>query len=633
MCGISAYIGLTPGYNLAMDGLKMIQNRGYDSSGVCSITDKQTLRVSKYASKKDASAIELLEKDRDIHLNSKVLIMHTRWATHGCKTDENSHPHMCHKNKFALVHNGIIENYADIKKELIEKHSITFKSQTDTEVIVNLISVYYDMAIKELSKNNYTSENSETPINVVETAIKSAINRLEGTWGLVIICNDTPDRLYCARHGSPLLIGINDNYALIASEQSGFCSYVNNYVCLNDNDIVVIEKTNDQVVFKKLHQYEIRKVITQHVSTTPDPYPHWTIKEIHEQYESSLRSIGQGGRLKDDNKVRLGGLDSNISDLMELDNLILLGCGTSYNAGMHVLNLFKQISGFNTVQLFDGAEFSKFDIPKKCGKTGLLLLSQSGETKDLHRCISIAKEENLYMIGVINVVDSQIARDVHCGVYLNAGKEVGVASTKAFTSQVIVLTMIAVWFSQNRNINDNIRSKIIEDLRRLPTDIKTTIQLSHDTCKKVAKYLLDRDSVFILGKNRCESIANEGALKIKEIGYINANGYSSSALRHGPFALLEKGIPIILITPLDEFFVKNTNVLAEVKSREAFVIGVSDSDISELDYDLKIKICQNESFKGLLSVVPLQLIAYELAIMKGHNPDFPKNLAKTITVE
>jgi glucosamine--fructose-6-phosphate aminotransferase (isomerizing) len=633
MCGISAYIGLVPGFDISMDGIRMLQNRGYDSTGICSITSTDNgknnkLTVHKFASKLDVSPIKLLEDNRKEHENNNIMIGHTRWATHGPKTDENSHPHLDFSETFALVHNGIIENYAELKKELIEECGISFLSQTDTEVVVNLISAYYNgmitiegVNIKELSIDDR-----------VEFAVNKAISRLEGTWGLVIICTDTPNRMYCSRHGSPLLIGLADKYTIVASEQSAFCSYVNNYICLNDNDIVILEKKDEAVSFTKLHEYETRQVISGVTSTSPAPFPHWTIKEIHEQHDSALRAIGMGGRIGNDNSVILGGLDSHAADLVKIDNLIFLGCGTSYNAGMHVLDLFKRLSGFNTVQIFDGAEFTKYDVPK-LGKTGIVLLSQSGETKDLHRCITIAKEEDLFMIGVVNVVDSQIARDVHCGVYLNAGKEVGVASTKAFTSQIIVLTLIAVWFAQKRSINENARYRIMEDVKRLSLDIKLTIRSTYDSAHEVASYLTDKHSVFILGKNRCEAVANEGALKIKEIGYINACGYSSSALRHGPFALLEPGTPVILVAPNDEFFGKNKNVLEEVRSREAFTICISDCDINGLGVDIKIRTVYNESFRGLLSTIPMQLIAYELALRKGHNPDFPRNLAKTITVE
>ena len=613
MCGICAYIGYNDAYEYLMFGLKMLQNRGYDSAGICTIRDNKFI-IEKYASKSDITAVDLLDNKEDIFKNSSIGCVHSRWSTHGAKTDENAHPHVCYQNKFVLVHNGIIENYADIKKKLINTYNIPFKSQTDTEVIVNLISVMYNK------------------LQNTDLAIKKALNQLEGTWGLVIMDIDQPDKLYCARHGSPLLIGFGDNYAMVSSEQSGFCKYVNNYICLNNSDIVVLQKINDKIEFHKNNDYELRNITVDIGSLTPDPYPHWTIKEINEQHDSCMRAMGMGGRIMNDSQVKLGGLASHITELIDIDNLIMLGCGTSYHAGLHCVNLFKQMSGFNTVTVYDGAEFTKYDIPN-IGKTALLILSQSGETRDLHNALTIAKDNNLYTIGVVNVVDSLIAREVHCGVYLNAGKEVGVASTKAFSSQVVVLNMIAVWFAQIRNINAYKRRAIIQGLRRLPIDIKHTIDSVYDKCKQVAEYLKPHHSLFILGKDICESVAKEGSLKIKEIGYIHAEGYSSSALKHGPYSLIEPNIPIIIINPEDEYYPKNISIIEEVKSRCAYVISITDIDNDNNPADIIIKIPNNNPFRGLLSVIPMQIIAYELACYKGHNPDLPKNLAKCITVE
>jgi glucosamine--fructose-6-phosphate aminotransferase (isomerizing) len=623
MCGICAYIGYNESFEYLMFGLKMLQNRGYDSAGICAIDNNNNYVIQKYASlpgdtnAMGITAVEILDKKGDLFKNCTIGCVHSRWSTHGAKTDENAHPHQCYQGKFNLVHNGIIENYAIIKKKLIEKHGVTFKSQTDTEVIVNLISVMYNK------------------LQDTELAISSALEQLEGTWGLVIMDIDNPDKLYCARHGSPLLIGFGDDYAMVASEQSGFCKYVNNYICLNDHDIVVLRKHNNKIEFHKNKEYEIRYVTIDPGFLTPEPFEHWTIKEIHEQYDSSMRAMGMGGRIMNDNQVKLGGLASHITELIDVNNLIIIGCGTSFHAGLHCISLFKQISGFNTVSIYDGAEFTKYDIPT-IGKTALLILSQSGETRDLYSAIGVAKDLNLYMIGVVNVVDSLIAREVNCGIYLNAGKEVGVASTKAFTSQVIVLNMVAIWFAQIRNINIYKRRIIIESLRRLPIDIKNTVETINDVCKEVATYLKDQHSVFILGKDICESVAKEGALKIKEIGYIHAEGYSSSALKHGPYSLINPGTPIILVNPDDCFYNKNNNIIEEVKSREAFVINITDKILDtsiDVKTDITIRIPKNSPFRGLLSAISMQIIAYQLACVKGHNPDLPKNLAKCITVE
>ena len=609
MCGISGFIGYFDGYECALYGLKMLQNRGYDGAGICGINNNNFI-IRKYASTPEFSAIKKLSCLNDIFSGCSVVCCQTRWRTHGAATDENAHPHVDYTGKISLVHNGIIENYSALKRELLEKN-IPFKSQTDTEVISNLIGFYYNEG-----KN-------------VEDAINMALNRLEGTWGLVILCSDTPNKMYCARHGSPLLIGYGDEFMMVASEQSGFSKYVNNYVCLNDHDIVVLEKKNGKVDFHKSKKYVVRKVSIKETEMDPAPYKHWMIKEINEQYDSSLRAMNMGSRIKSDSEVRLGGLEAHSKILKNIDHLILLGCGTSYHAGMMSMSLFKTISGFSTVQLFDGAEFEWEDIPRK-GKTAILLMSQSGETKDLYRCIPIAKDKGLFTIGVVNVVDSLIARSVHCGVYLNAGREVAVASTKSFTSQVIVLHMIAVWFAQKRKINEARRISVITGLRNLPFDIKSIIQNSNDACISVAKYLCNYESTFVLGKGPCYAAALEAGLKIKEIGYVNAAGYSSNCLKHGSFSIIVDTYPILFILPNNKYLKNNLCVVGEVKSRGAYTIGISDISIDICD--IAIKIPNNKIFAPLLSIIPTQLISYHMALIKGHSPDTPRNLCKVVSV-
>ena len=611
MCGIFSFLGYDFDIENLYKCLLILQNRGYDSAGISSIIGSEFL-IHKYASTEKDSGFELLKPHLPKHQHVNNFISHVRYSCIGVPSDRNSHPHMDFSGKFSLVHNGIIENYSTLKAELISQ-GVTFKSETDTEVIVNLIGYYYSKGYG------------------IRESIDTAIHRLSGTWGLVIQCLNEPGKLFCSRHGSPLLIGFGDNFVMISSEQGGFAQYVKNYISLNNQDIIELVKTDNKVVFNKLKDYHLQQVNIEHFEPTPDPYPHWTLKEIHEQVEASLRTMGMGSRIQDDRKVRLGGLDSNKEDLLKLDNLILLGCGTSYHAGLYSSHLFKQISGFNTVQVIDGAEFDRSDIPK-IGRTGLILLSQSGETKDLHRCVDVARQNDLMMIGVINVVDSIIAREVHCGVYLNAGKEIGVASTKCFTSQIIALSMIACWFSQNRSIHEIERIKIIQDLRRLPYDIKHTLSETQDECLEVAKYLVNYHSAFLLGKGKNSAIALEGALKIKEIGYINSNGWSTSSLKHGSYALLEKGFPVVILLPDDIMLQRNHSVGDELKSRSAFVVSISDVD-QEREYDINITVPKNEVFFGVLSNVCLQLIAYHTAILKGNKVDTPKNLCKTVTVD
>jgi glutamine---fructose-6-phosphate transaminase (isomerizing) len=611
MCGIIAYIGNKNVFNNLFNGLKQLQNRGYDSAGICLSNGSEYIN-KKFASHDNINALDKLDYSfKSVDMSMNVGIGHTRWATHGPKTDINSHPHYDMYNKIVLVHNGIIENYLKLKQFLL-KEGYVFKSQTDTEIIVNLISYNY-------LKNRNLSE-----------SIKITTSMLEGTYALCILCKDYPDTIFSVRHGSPLLIGLNENEAFLSSEQSGFCGNVNSYICLENNDICVLKLKEDKITMDTQVIYKNHKINKMNEKFTPDPYKHWTLKEIYDQVESSKRAISFGGRLLDNNKVKLGGLNDNIEILKGIDNIIFLGCGTSYHAGLLGVNYFKDLCTFNTVQVFDGAEFTERDIPK-IGNTCLVLLSQSGETKDLHRCIKIGKDGDHFLIGVINVVDSMIAREVNCGCYLNAGREVGVASTKAFTSQCIILSMMAIWFSQQKNINNNKRLQYIKDLRRLYLDIDKTINNSKKQCRNVLKLFNNRQSIFLLGKGKCEAIAKEGALKIKEISYIHSEGYSGSSLKHGPFGLLDKGFPIILIDPLNNHNAKMANVYEEVKSRYAEVITITNN--KEIERDNIIYIESNNTYSDLLSIIPLQLLAYQLSISKGINPDFPRNLAKVVTVE
>jgi glucosamine--fructose-6-phosphate aminotransferase (isomerizing) len=612
MCGITGFIGNDDAFSQLLAGLYQLQNRGYDSAGI-SVIENGEIYTHKFASSDTISALTRLAEFKNHYNEGHIGIGHTRWATHGAKTDTNSHPHVSHDGLFSLVHNGIIENYQEIKRDLRER-GIELKSQTDTEVIVNLISVYF-------------AEYGE-----VERAIQKTIQELKGTWGIAVLYKDEPNKLYCTRHGSPLLVGVDGNRAMVTSEQSGFCNQFGKYIVLNNHDVCVLTRIEDgNIQMNTRDVYSAKSALNVNSTLTPAPYPHWTIKEIHEQIDSSLRAISLGGRLLSNNEVKLGGLYERESELKQLDNIILLGCGTSFHAGMIGSHYLKEIGGFNSVQLFDGAEFGEADIPKM-GKTGLILLSQSGETKDLHRCIQIAHDKDLFMIGVVNVVDSLIAREVHCGCYLNAGREVAVASTKAYTSQVIILSMIAIWFAQVKGIYELKRKDMLRDLRALHMDIDKTLQTTEPVIRdEIVPLFKDRKSCFLLGKGKCESIAREGALKIKEISYIHAEGYSTSSLKHGPFALLEPNFPVVLIAPDDEHYAKSMNAYEEIRSRHATVIMITDN--SKCDKPNRIKIPMNKTYRDLLTIIPLQLLSYELSLSRGLNPDMPRNLAKVVTVE
>ncbi len=609
MCGIIGYLGQGECKTILLKGLEQLQNRGYDSAGISILKEK--IYITKYASNEHGNAIQKLKKN--VKNDSNNGVAHTRWATHGKKNDINSHPHISYDGKISVVHNGIIENY-ELLKKFLNGEGIEFKSETDTEVIPHLISYH----LQETGD--------------IMLSLKKTFYMLEGTWGLAIQYVNEPNKLYCLRHGSPLLVSCNETFALVASELSGFHNLVSNYFILENNDICEIELRDNKINFTTKNKYELKTAINCKIELTPEPYKHWTLKEIYEQYESSLRTISFGGRLLNDNEVRMGGLDDSMEILKRIDNVIFLGCGTSYYAGLFGTSYFKDLCAFNTIQIFDGAEFEENDIPKM-GNTLLIFLSQSGETKDLHRCINIGKENGLYLMGVTNVVDSMIAREVHCGAYLNAGREVGVASTKCFTSQVIALNLISIWFSQTQGVKPFKRKKYIKDLRNLSHQIKITVDDIDQKLKegRHLKMFEKKSSIFVLGKGQSESIAKEGSLKIKEISYYHAEGYSGSALKHGPFALLEKDFPVIMVSPKDKHYKKMCNAYQEIRSREAKILFITND--RSCNYENKLLIPYNETFGSLLSIIPIQLIAYYLSIKKGINPDYPKNLAKSVVVD
>jgi glucosamine--fructose-6-phosphate aminotransferase (isomerizing) len=620
MCGIFGIMLLNYDniIDLVIKGLTQLQNRGYDSAGVC-LYKNEKFNVYKYASTSEASAIDKLsnininETKNELNEGLYVGIGHNRWATHGVKSDVNAHPHLSNNNKFVIVHNGIIENYKQLKNMLINE-GFTFLSQTDTEVIVNLIEYNY-----RLIKDVYES-------------IKKTISELRGTYGLIIQSTFEAHKLYCVRNGSPLLIGQNEDRIIITSEQSGFCNMVNNYITLNNDDICILERDNCNLSVVTKHIYLKNSLITMNSELTPEPYQHWTIKEIFEQPDVVLNSINKGGRIKNKSEVKLGGLEQHCDILKNINNIMILGCGTSYFAGLYGMDYFKKLCNFNTVQTFDGAELNEYDIPR-IGNTAFILISQSGETKDLHRCMEIAKNNNVITIGIINVVDSLIAREVDCGIYCNAGKEVGVASTKSFTSQVVCLSMAAIWFAKLQNVNEKKRIKMILDLRNLSNDIKKTLDCCYEIAKMISKKI-NASNMFLLGKGSDECVAKEGSLKIKEISYIHSEGYSSSSLKHGPFALLDENFPVIILNLDQTHNSKTLNCYQEVTARNAPIIFITNNEnlIVENNCDI-IFVPENKTYASLLGIIPIQIMAYHLSLNKGINPDKPKNLAKVVTVE
>lgn len=609
-----------------LKGLYMLRNRGYDSCGAGILSNDKNFIIRKFGSTVDNSnALELLThafKTEKIDNTCNIGIGHNRWATHGSKTDVNAHPHVSADGQFMLVHNGIIENYNDLKLWLADTHGYKFKSQTDSEVIVALISIFFR-----------DGSNKGDVIGSIQTTI----NMLVGTYGIVIVNREQPNKIYCVRNGSPLLVGKSDDFCIITSEQSGFHNQVNTYITLEKNDICTIS-TNEvnEIRVETNCEYNANKVVMTTRLSSPAPYDHWTLREIKEQPETVLNALNNGGRLYNDRMVKLGGLDLCRDALVDINNVILLGCGSSYYSAQMGGHFIKLLCSFDTVQVIDGADLVYYDIPHK-GKTAFVLVSQSGETKDLHRCIEIAHQHNIVTIGVVNVVDSLIAREVDCGVYCNTGVEVGVASTKSFSSQVVCLSLVAIWFSQNQDANVQGRISMINSLHNLSNDVTETISVIEEQVKVIAKKFAKSNNMFLLGKSCDAFIAHEAALKFKEITYIHAEGASSSSLKHGPFALLDKNFPVILLNCQEEHTLKTSNCYQEIITRGAPVLMVTNK-LCELSSDFAIScsnivVKTNNHFGGLLALLPLQLIAYYVALEKGINPDTPKNLAKVVTVE
>ena len=612
MCGITGILSIHNNvFEKILHSLKVLENRGYDSVGIGTL-NYANFEVCKVVGQDSLDKLQ----ERTNNWSYNIGIGHTRWATHGAKNETNCHPHIDNTKSIMLVHNGIINNYDTLKDKLMNEYDITFYSQTDSEIIANLIGIHY------------------AKTKDIKESIIHATSLLEGTWALVILCNDYPDTMFIHRHGSPLVLGFNETFIMVCSQIDALNENVSNYTCIKNNDLVLLEKNKKKVTFHSCnYKYNITNVQYQqlHLQTSPDPYEHWTLKEIHEQYDASIKAINRGSRLYK-NVVKLGGLEEYKEQLKHVQNVILLGCGTSHNAANYALDFFHELCNFNTVYSYDANEFDEKYIPKQ-GTTCFILISQSGETRDVHKCIKIADDNNILTIGVTNVIDSQIAKDVHCGVYINAGKEVGVASTKTFTNQVIVLSLISCFLSQIQYHNKVKRMKVLEDLHNLSNDIKNTLQKCEEKCKIIADYLHEtlynkNQTLFILGKGNFTNIAHEGALKFKELTYINADGCNANSLRHGPYAVLKQGTPVIFLQSNDQCSKSN---IEEVLSREADVL-VIETDSINVPCKFNVHVEYNKSYCGLLYNIPLQFISYYTALLLNKNIDKPINLAKCVSV-
>lgn len=632
MCGI-IFIYSKKNINVIeyiFNSLELLQNRGYDSMGICYKNNNNEYEIIKKSTTNNEDCFELLKKsfiERNIQENifSKFAIGHTRWATHGIKNIINAHPHISEKGNIILVHNGIINNYDILKKKLIN-YGINFYGETDSEVICNLIE-YYIIYMN----------------NDIQNAIKNTINELEGTWALVILYTKDKDTYYISRKGSPLLLGYDDNYIICSSEKNGFIGLVYNYINLNDNSIIKIQNNNYESITNNIN-FEIKKVLHNDIIYKHSTYQHWLFKEIMEQPETIKKAYNYGGRIAN-NSVKLGGLDQIKNIINYIEHIIFIGCGTSYNASLIGEYYFNTSNNFITVKAINACEFTKNNLPNISNKSKILciFLSQSGETIDLYNCLNICKEENVITLGIINSVDSLIARSVACGIYLNAGPEISVASTKSFTSMIIVISLLEIWFSQNLKtnfLNNNIK---LDNLQYLSSTIeKMFCDFSFlQTIDNLKDFIIKSNinNIFILGKNIMYPIASEGCLKIKETCYIHAESFSAGSLKHGPFALLDKDNLTILLIDYNNIttFEKLKSTFHEIDSRETniFVITNSKYVIETLKLrDNKYLLLERlDYYNEIIFTITLQYLSYQISIAKGINPDKPKNLAKTVTVE
>jgi glucosamine--fructose-6-phosphate aminotransferase (isomerizing) len=612
-CGIVGYIGKRPiADSVLFEGLLELSNRGYDSAGMATISQAGDLRITKFASDsvKVADCFDKLKASLPTHSSSYVGIAHTRWATHGGKTDNNAHPHTDHKGRIALIHNGTLTNDQEIRAFLKEA-DIPIRTETDTELIALLIGFFLDEG------------------HSLDSAIESALSRLEGTWGIVLTSKEHPDKIVAARKGSPLVIGVGEDAIFVGSELTAFANRVERYFFLDDNEMVVLSLKN----VKEIARTRMKKIIERQEISNLGRYPHWTIKEISEQPVALARAINFGARLTTDS-ARLRGLDEIEKELRAVENLMILGCGTSYHAAMFGQHIMRRLRTHSTVTAFDPAEFTPTDLP--VNKPGIIGISQSGETRDLIRTIEYLQEKQVPCISLVNAVATHLARLTGHGVYLNAGRERAVASTKSFMNSCVVLAAIAIWFNKEKHPEDSqLREEIVTSMKELPTIAGSVITATKHQMRTIAEELTNARHMFVLGRGLGEAIAKEGALKIKEITYVHAEGIAVGELIHGPMMVINESTPVILLMndPSDASVMNSSLDLLHSKGAKTIVITSDRTMIQHpeaVNHIVDIMPCG--LFSSLLSVIPMQLLAYYLSIARGYNPDTPRNLAKVVTV-
>jgi glucosamine--fructose-6-phosphate aminotransferase (isomerizing) len=611
MCGLVGYIGWQDATPIIVNGLKRLEYRGYDSAGVAVLHNSNITVVKKAG--KVADLENLLSLD---HIPSMIGIGHTRWATHGEPTDTNAHPHLDHTSTFVIAHNGIIENYGAIRKKL-ELDGIKFATDTDTESLVQLISKFYEIT------------------NDLEEAVRMALREVVGTYGLLVISSHEPDKLIAARRGSPLVLGINNGEYFVASDPSAIIEHTRQVVFLDDGNIATITRDGyeiktigDEIVHKDIVEitYDIEQI-------EKGGFPHFMLKEIHEQPQTIMDTM-RGRVLRDKGTAKLGGLREVTTALSSARRIIITACGTSWHAalvGEYMLEEYAHVP----VEVEYASEF-RYRNPIISEDDVVIAISQSGETADTLAALREAKLRGATVIGICNVVGSTIARETHAGVYIHAGPEIGVASTKAFTSQLTALALLTLMIGRSRGfITLEQGRRFTDELLSIPEKVKQILDNS-EKIKDLADRLFDTRNALYLGRGYNFPTALEGALKLKEISYIHAEGYPAAEMKHGPIALIDENMPVVVIAPMDAIYEKVISNIMEVRARKGRVIAIVNEEDTEIESLVQevIRIPKTEDFlTPMLASIPLQLLAYYIAVNRGCNVDQPRNLAKSVTVE
>ena len=611
MCGIVAYIGANNALKVLIKGLSRLEYRGYDSSGIALIDEG--LRVFK----KQGKVKDLVKDIGETQLRGTIGIGHTRWATHGIPNDVNSHPHVSENGKISIIHNGIIENYQAIKTDL-ELRGYTFKSDTDTEVVVCLI--------EDIQKNSQLQ---------IGDAVRVALSKIEGAYALVVLSEDQPDRLIAARKGSPMVLGLGEGEYFVASDASPIIEYTDKVIYLNDEEIAVITREGYEI--RNLQDMPqspyIERLDLELEAIEKGGYDYFMLKEIFEQPQSIADAMR--GRLSiDAPKLVLGGIQKYAEQLVEAKRIIIIACGTSWHAGLVAEYLIEDLCRI-PVEVEYASEF-RYRNPVIEKGDMIIAISQSGETADTLAAIELAKSKGTIILGVVNSVGSSISRITHEGAYLHTGPEIGVASTKAFTGQLTVLIMIALRVAMRKQtISLSTYQDLLEALHQIPNKIKRVLE-KNDQIKEISASIKEVSNALYLGRGYNFPVALEGALKLKEISYIHAEGYPAAEMKHGPIALVDENMPVIIIATRDKSYDKIVSNIQEIKARKGIVIAVvteGDLLISKMS-DFIIEVPDTpECLMPLLSVIPLQLLSYHIALLRGCNVDQPRNLAKSVTVE